>query len=58
MQLPYNMENNRFEAVIDAAAGRGMQVVVNRPFAMGKILYDQQARECLREDGAGSRERF
>jgi aryl-alcohol dehydrogenase-like predicted oxidoreductase len=40
MQLPYHVEDTRFEAILDAAAGKGMQIVVNRPFAMGKIVYD------------------
>jgi aryl-alcohol dehydrogenase-like predicted oxidoreductase len=47
MQLPYNVENTRFDAVLDAAAGRGIRLVVNRPFAMGKILYDGDPEEAF-----------
>ena len=40
MQLPFNVENTRFGVAIVAAAARSMRVAVNRPFAMGKMLYD------------------
>lgn len=47
MQLPYNLEDTRFEAIIEAAAGRGMRIVVNRPYAMGKLLYDGGPEETF-----------
>ncbi len=40
MQLPYNRTHRQFAPVINVAAARGMQVAVNRPFAMGALLYD------------------
>jgi aryl-alcohol dehydrogenase-like predicted oxidoreductase len=40
MQLPYNRQNRVFEGAIDAAIARGAMVLVNRPFGMGKMLYD------------------
>jgi len=40
IQLPYNRSHPQFATVIDGAAARGMHVAVNRPFAMGSMLYD------------------
>jgi aryl-alcohol dehydrogenase-like predicted oxidoreductase len=40
IQLPFNWSNRVFGGAIQAAADRGMLVVVNRPFAMGKLLYE------------------
>ena len=40
VQLPYNRANPRFGAIVDAAGARGIEVAVNRPFAMGAMLYD------------------
>jgi aryl-alcohol dehydrogenase-like predicted oxidoreductase len=40
MQLPFNVENTRFGGIIQVAAAREMQIAVNRPFVMGKILYN------------------
>jgi aryl-alcohol dehydrogenase-like predicted oxidoreductase len=39
VQLPFNMASPAFGPSIDAAAARGMRVAVNRPFAMGAMLY-------------------
>jgi len=39
IQAPFNVENTRFGGVIEVAAAGGMRVAVNRPFAMGKMLY-------------------
>jgi aryl-alcohol dehydrogenase-like predicted oxidoreductase len=39
VQLPFNRANPMFGGAIEAAAARGMLVVVNRPFAMGKLLH-------------------
>ncbi len=48
IQLPYNSMSPGFGQWIDSAAGRGMRVAVNRPFAMGKALYEQpdQSKEA------------
>jgi aryl-alcohol dehydrogenase-like predicted oxidoreductase len=56
MQAPYNMENDRFGAVMDAVAARGMRIAVNRPFAMGKIIYDGSPEEGF--DRIGNAFRF
>ena len=40
MQLPHNRSKPGFGPVIDAATARGVEVVTNRPFAMGAMLYD------------------
>lgn len=45
MQLPFNLENPRFGCVITTAATRGMQLAVNRPFAMGKIVHEGRPEE-------------
>jgi aryl-alcohol dehydrogenase-like predicted oxidoreductase len=42
MQLPFNLSSTRFGPAIHAAAARGMKVAVNRPFAMGAMLYGEQ----------------
>lgn len=43
IQLPFNWSNRSFSGAIDAAAARNMLVVANRPFAMGKMLYESEA---------------
>jgi aryl-alcohol dehydrogenase-like predicted oxidoreductase len=40
MQVPFNCGDQMFESAIDGAAARGMMVLVNRPFGMGKMLYE------------------
>jgi aryl-alcohol dehydrogenase-like predicted oxidoreductase len=47
MQLPFNLENARFGAAIERAAAGGVRIAVNRPFAMGKVLYDGDAPRPL-----------
>ncbi len=41
VQAPYNLEQRAFEDVLRRAAARGMMVAVNRPFGMGRILYER-----------------
>jgi aryl-alcohol dehydrogenase-like predicted oxidoreductase len=41
IQLPYNLVRREMGDIIDEAARRGMWVAVNRPFAMGSMIYDQ-----------------
>jgi len=41
VQLPYNAAQRTFEGVVERAAGRGMRIAVNRPFGMGRMLYEQ-----------------
>ena len=43
VQLPLNRENARFSGAVYDAASRGMWVATNRPFAMGAMLYGDQA---------------
>jgi aryl-alcohol dehydrogenase-like predicted oxidoreductase len=42
LQLPYNAAQETFAAAIDRAAGRGIRVAVNRPFGMGRMLYENR----------------
>jgi aryl-alcohol dehydrogenase-like predicted oxidoreductase len=42
LQLPFNAAQQTFAGCIARAAGRGMRVAVNRPFAMGRILYENR----------------
>ena len=42
LQLPFNAAQETFAATIDQAAGRGMRVAVNRPFGMGRMLYENR----------------
>ena len=43
IQFPFNRENMRFAELFDAARESGKTVLVNRPFGMGKLLYEQSA---------------
>ena len=40
LQLPYHIGQETFAPVIEAAAARNLRIAVNRPFGMGRILYD------------------
>ena len=42
IQAPLNCHNTKFCGTVEAAAARGMWVAVNRPFAMGEMLYREQ----------------
>jgi aryl-alcohol dehydrogenase-like predicted oxidoreductase len=48
LQFPYNATQQTFAAVIDQAAARGMKVAINRPFGMGRMLYE--SREITKRD--------
>jgi len=48
LQLPYNAAQEAFGTAIDRAAARGMHVAVNRPFGMGRMLYEN--RELTKAD--------
>ena len=41
IQCPYNLENARFGEIIDLAEEKHKLVLTNRPFGMGKLLYDE-----------------
>ncbi len=43
IQLPFNWSNRSFAGAIEAAAARNMLVIANRPFAMGKMLYESES---------------
>jgi aryl-alcohol dehydrogenase-like predicted oxidoreductase len=40
LQFPFNEGNVAFADVLEAAKGRGLRVVTNRPFGEGRLLYD------------------
>ena len=40
IQCPYNIENQKFSDVIDLAIEKNKLVLINRPFGMGKMLYN------------------
>ncbi len=46
IQCPYNAENAKFGEIIDLAEENHKLVLTNRPFGMGKLLYDE-AREVV-----------
>jgi len=58
LQFPYNAVQTTFGEVLRRAAARGMKVAVNRPFGMGRMLYEN--REISKSDAFGFilRERF
>jgi aryl-alcohol dehydrogenase-like predicted oxidoreductase len=51
LQFPYNMAQQTFADVLDRAAARGMKVAINRPFGMGRMLYEN--RELSKADAFG-----
>ncbi len=42
LQLPYNRAQTTFGEVIEYAAGKDCAVAVNRPFGMGRMLYENR----------------
>ena len=40
LQFPYNTLNRTLEPVFALASRHGLQVLINRPFAMGQVLHD------------------
>jgi len=51
LQFPYNAAQQTFAGVLDRATARGMKVAVNRPFGMGRMLYEN--RELSKADAFG-----
>jgi aryl-alcohol dehydrogenase-like predicted oxidoreductase len=41
IQLPFSSTFDRFASTVDAAAARGMFLIINRPYAMGGMLYGE-----------------
>ncbi len=41
IQFPYNLENAKLGEIIDLAEEKNILVLTNRPFGMGKMLYDE-----------------
>lgn len=41
IQAPYNRTNRTFEETLQRASARGITVLTNRPFAMGKLLHGE-----------------
>ena len=42
IQAPYNAGQESFGPALQAASARGMVVAVNRPFGMGRLLYERR----------------
>ena len=51
LQFPYNASQQNFGGVLDRAAARGMKLAINRPFGMGRLLYE--SRELTKADAFG-----
>jgi aryl-alcohol dehydrogenase-like predicted oxidoreductase len=51
LQFPYNALQQTFAVVLDRASARGMKVAINRPFGMGRMLYEN--RELSKADAFG-----
>jgi aryl-alcohol dehydrogenase-like predicted oxidoreductase len=51
VQFPYNAVQQTFASALDRAAARGMKIAVNRPFGMGRMLYEN--RELSKTDAFG-----
>jgi aryl-alcohol dehydrogenase-like predicted oxidoreductase len=43
IQAPFNRDNTQFGDILRHATARGMKVITNRPFAMGRLLYGDDA---------------
>lgn len=48
LQFPYNAGQQNFGDVLHLAAERGMKIAINRPFGMGRMLYEN--RELTKQD--------
>jgi aryl-alcohol dehydrogenase-like predicted oxidoreductase len=51
LQFPYNAAQQTFAGVLERAAARGMKIAVNRPFGMGRMLYEN--RQLSKADAFG-----
>jgi aryl-alcohol dehydrogenase-like predicted oxidoreductase len=51
LQFPYNAVQQTFAGILDQAAARGKKIAVNRPFGMGRMLYEN--RELSKVDAFG-----
>jgi aryl-alcohol dehydrogenase-like predicted oxidoreductase len=51
LQFPYNAVQRTFADILDRAAARSMKIAVNRPFGMGRMLYEN--RELSKADAFG-----
>jgi aryl-alcohol dehydrogenase-like predicted oxidoreductase len=51
LQFPYNAAQRTFEGVLERAAARGMKIAVNRPYGMGRLLYEN--RELSKAEAFG-----
>ena len=49
LQLPYNVSNSSLGPSIDAAKKKGLQIIINRPFAEGTVIYDTEGRDRGRQ---------
>jgi aryl-alcohol dehydrogenase-like predicted oxidoreductase len=43
IQAPFNRDNTQFGGFLQQATALGKTVVINRPFAMGRLLYGENA---------------
>jgi aryl-alcohol dehydrogenase-like predicted oxidoreductase len=51
LQFPFNTAQQTFAGILERAAARGMKIAVNRPFGMGRLLYEN--RELTKADAFG-----
>ena len=51
LQFPYNAVQRTFGGILEQASARGMKIAVNRPFGMGRMLYEN--RELTKTDAFG-----
>jgi aryl-alcohol dehydrogenase-like predicted oxidoreductase len=48
LQLPYNIDNRAMEPILDEAHERNIGILVNRPFAEGRLLDGHSVRDAFR----------
>jgi|NGEPerStandDraft_6_1074524.scaffolds.fasta_scaffold29846_2 aryl-alcohol dehydrogenase-like predicted oxidoreductase len=51
LQFPYNVVQQTFAGILEQASARGMKIAVNRPFGMGRMLYEN--RQLSKADAFG-----
>lgn len=49
IQFPFNSVDRAMEPVLDQAAARGLFVLINRPFAMGRLLHEPTGTSSPRD---------
>ena len=58
IQAPYNVAQQTFGPLLERASARGMLIAVNRPFGMGRLLYERREMSKVEAFAAIARREF